>query len=119
MINAHPVVGNGLGTFWVIYPAYRRPAIFHIEGKHNTETDHAENEHLEVWMDEGIIGMGLWIWLILNIMVGVYKSLQVLTAQPTRAGPETELTQFPDEAMYMLGFTSGMLGMLIHNFSDV
>ncbi len=123
MINAHPVLGNGIGTFWVIYPAYRRPAIFHIEGKHNTETDHAENEHLEVWMDEGIIGMGLWIWLILNIVFGVYKSLQILTAQPTRAGPSTgplvDFTKFPDEAMYMLGFTSGMLGMLIHNNTDV
>ena len=32
MINAKPILGNGIGTFWVIYPAYRRPAIFHIEG---------------------------------------------------------------------------------------
>ncbi|OGR87383.1 MAG: hypothetical protein A3A86_02320, partial [Elusimicrobia bacterium RIFCSPLOWO2_01_FULL_60_11] len=119
MINARPVLGNGIGTFWVIYPAYRRPAIFHIEGKHNTETDHAENEHLEVWMDEGIVGMGLWIWLILNIVVGIYKSLKFLTSQPTRAGPILDLSKFPEEAYYMLGFTSGMLGMLIHNNTDV
>ena len=119
MVNAHPVIGNGIGNFWVIYPAYRRPAIFHIEGKHNTETDHAENEHLEVWMDEGIIGMGLWIWLIFNLVLGIYKSLKFLTSQPTRAGPITDFTKFPEEAFCMLGFTSGMLGMLIHNNTDV
>lgn len=119
MIRDNPVLGNGIGTFWVIYPAYRRPAIFHIEGKHNTETDHAENEHLEVWFDEGIVGMGLWIWLVLTIAVSVYKSLAILTAQPTRAGPAKGEQKFPEESYYMLGFVSGMLGMLIHNNTDV
>src|SRR3989338_3530825 len=119
MVESHPLAGVGVGSFKVIYPAYRRPVIFHIEGKHNTETDHAEEEHLEQWMDEGLIGMGLWIWLILNIVIGIYKSLKVLTAHPARAGPATDFTQFPDEAMHMLGFTSGMLGMLIHNITDV
>ena len=119
MIRDNPVLGNGIGSFWVIYPAYRRPAIFHIEGKHNTETDHAENEHLEVWFDEGIIGMAIWIWLILTIVVGVYKTLQALTAHPIRAGPDKTKSDFPEEAYYMLGFASGMLGMLIHNNTDV
>jgi len=119
MIRDNPVLGNGIGTFWVIYPAYRRPAIFHIEGKHNTETDHAENEHLEVWFDDGIIGMGLWVWLILTLVVGIYKALAILTTQPARAGPNKNNSEIPEEAYYMLGFTSGMLGMLLHNNSDV
>lgn len=120
MVNAKPVLGNGIGTFWVLYPAYRRPAIFHIESKHNTETDHAENEHLEVWMDEGIVGAGIWFWLIGMISYGIYRAMAVLTAsQPTRAGPSGEDDQFPEEVYYMLGFVSGFLGMLIHNFTDV
>ncbi|HOZ01961.1 MAG TPA: O-antigen ligase family protein, partial [Candidatus Syntrophosphaera sp.] len=53
MLERHPLIGNGVGGFKVIYPAFRRPIIFHIEGKHNTETDHAEQEHLEQWMDNG------------------------------------------------------------------
>ena len=118
MINANPILGNGIGSFWVIYPAYRRPAIFHIEGKHNTETDHAENEHLEVWMDEGIVGMGLWIFMIFMITFGMYQALKILTAQPTRAGPSQPF-QFPEETYYILGFLSGFLGMLIHNNTDV
>src|SRR5437879_1949268 len=48
MIRTQPLLGTGIGSFWVIYPAFRRPPIFHIEGKHNTETDHAEDEYIEV-----------------------------------------------------------------------
>src|SRR5262249_32564239 len=36
MALMHPVWGNGIGSFRIIYPAVRRPQIFHIEGKHNT-----------------------------------------------------------------------------------
>jgi len=63
--------------------------------------------------------MGLWIWLIFNIVMGIYKSLEFLTSQPTRAGPLAESSKFPEETFYMLGFISGMLGMLIHNNTDV
>lgn len=120
MINARPILGNGIGTFWVIYPAYRRPAIFHIEAKHNTETDHAENEHLEFWMDEGLVGIGLWFWMIIMISIGIYKIMASLTAsQPTRAGPQKTEQRYPEEVYYALGFVSGFLGMLIHNNTDV
>ena len=67
MIESRPLTGIGVGSFKVIYPAYRRPAIFHIEGKHNTETDHAEQEHLEQWMDNGLIGFGLYLWWVFCI----------------------------------------------------
>lgn len=118
MINAKPILGNGIGTFWVLYPAYRRPAIFHIEAKHNTETDHSENEHLEVWQDEGIVGVGIWLWMILIISIGIYRVLSVVTAQPS-TGPPGEKKKIPEEAYHMLGFFSGFLGMLIHNNTDV
>src|SRR3990167_5176946 len=118
MINAKPILGNGIGTFWVIYPAYRRPAIFHIESKHNTETDHSENEHLEVWQDEGLIGMVIWLWMILMISIGTYRVLLVVTSQPS-TGPPGEKKRMPEDAYHMLGFFSGFLGMLIHNNTDV
>ena len=30
LIESHPFVGNGVGGFKVLYPAFRRPIIFHI-----------------------------------------------------------------------------------------
>ncbi len=71
-------------------------------------------------MDEGIVGMGFWIWMILMMAIGMYKALSVLTTQPARAGPAAKQeTALPEEAFYILGIGSGFLGMLVHNNTDV
>lgn len=124
MIEQHPWLGSGIGTFKVIYPAYRRPAIFHIEGRHNTETDHAEDEYLEVWYDEGLIGFGIFIWLILSYCLMGYRALtrfSLLEApsglSPPKGAPPVAVTD--PRAYYMLGFLAALLGMLVHNMMDV
>ncbi len=112
MIESHPLAGIGVGSFKVIYPAYRRPVIFHIEGKHNTETDHAEEEHLEQVMDNGIIGGGLYFWLIIFVTVVGLRALSALTDNLKGARP-------PPVAYDILGYLTALLGMLAHNLTDV
>ncbi|OGR41385.1 MAG: hypothetical protein A2X35_10260 [Elusimicrobia bacterium GWA2_61_42] len=112
MVESRPLTGVGVGSFKVIYPAYRRPSIFHIEGKHNTETDHAEQEHLEQWMDNGLIGFGLYLWMIIFVTVVGLRALNVLTANLKGARP-------PPVAYDLLGYLTALLGMLAHNFTDV
>lgn len=118
MINTSPVVGSGIGTFYVTYPAFRRPQIFYIEGKHNTESDHPENEYLEVWYDEGTVGFGIFLWLIITFIFLSIKSLKIFSA-PTivtdRKGRQKEVSE-DIRAYYMLGLFSGWLGSLTHNF---
>ncbi|MBI4668192.1 MAG: tetratricopeptide repeat protein [Elusimicrobia bacterium] len=109
MIEAHPIAGTGIGSFKLIYSAYRRPTIFHIEGKHNTETDHAENEHFEVLFDEGIVGFGIYLWLIFMVSLLSYRALQ-------RWKSEGKVNI---RAYYLLGILSGWYGTLIHNNFDV
>jgi len=113
MIMTHPWTGTGVGSFWVIYPAFRRPPIFHIEGKHNTETDHAEDEYLEVLFDEGILGFGIFIWLIASSFVMAYRSLSQMTG-----GLKTG-ERAPPRAFELVGFLVAFQGMLAHNFFDV
>ena len=113
MIMTQPVVGTGIGSFWVIYPAFRRPPIFHIEGKHNTETDHSEDEYLEVLMDEGILGMGIFLWLIFSSCWMAYKALQQMT------GSLKQGERAPPRAYELLGVLVAFQGMLLHNFFDV
>src|SRR5947207_11613033 len=74
MAFTHPVLGNGIGSFRILYPGYRRPQIFYIEGKHNTETDHAEDEYCEVLQDEGIVGFGILIWFIVTFSVQRWRT---------------------------------------------
>jgi len=112
MINTHPMIGTGVGVFKVIYPTYRRPVIFHIEGKHNTETDHAENEHLEQIMDNGIIGAGLFYWIIVFVTYVALRAISFNTANIKEKNP-------PVIAYDILGYLTAFLGMLIHNFTDV
>ncbi|HNW44926.1 MAG TPA: tetratricopeptide repeat protein, partial [Elusimicrobiales bacterium] len=110
--ESHPLIGLGVGSFKVIYPAYRRPVIFHIEGKHNTETDHAEDEHLEQWMDNGIIGGGLYLWIIIFVTTVGLRGLSAMTDNLKGARP-------PPVAYDLLGYLTALLGMLAHNFTDV
>src|SRR5205823_9555115 len=73
MVRTNPILGNGVGTFKIIYPAHRRPQIIVLEGKSNTETDHSEDEYIETWQDEGIIGFGVFIWMITTALVCGFK----------------------------------------------
>jgi len=110
MINTHPWIGTGIGTYYVTYPAWRRPQIFFIEGRHNTETDHPEDEYLEVWYDEGFIGMGIFLWLI-----GVYLTMGI---RNMRVFSENyiEKNKVDQRAYYQLGILSALIAQLAHNF---
>lgn len=122
MIHANPIVGTGLGTFKTTYPAYRRPEIFHIEGKSNTETDHPENEFLEVWYDDGIIGFGLFIWVIVFFtymgILGLNRFARISSIHTGKKGATFGIIEDP-RAYYLLGFLTAFLAMLTHNLVDV
>ncbi len=118
MINVSPILGNGIGTFYVTYPAWRRPQIFYIEGKHNTESDHPENEYLEVWYDEGMIGIGIFLWLISTFTfsgIAALKKFSLPTMVTDKKGKIKEVSE-DIRAYIMLGLLSGFWATLTHNF---
>lgn len=122
MIREYPILGNGMGLFKIIYPSYRRPSIFHIEGKHNTETDHAENEHIEVFLDEGIVGFGIYLAFITFISFLGLKTLlrfAATTEELSKKKKVVGIIAHDPRAYYLFGFLAGFFGMLLHNFMDV
>jgi putative inorganic carbon (HCO3(-)) transporter len=107
MINTHPFLGTGIGTFYLTYPSWRRPQIFFIEEKHNTESDHPENEYLEVWYEEGIVGISIFLTFIILILVIGYKNIAFL-----RSNKSTK--ELP--ILYLqLGVTSAFAAQLVHD----
>lgn len=122
MIQTSPLLGNGVGTFKVIYPAHRRPQIIVLEGKSNTETDHAENEYLEVWQDEGIFGFGIFLWLIVTAIVCGLAQLRWFSKlrHPDGKG-RRKIFQIDNDprSFEVLGFLGAFIGALIHWFVDV
>lgn len=134
MIKKHPILGFGIGTFKIVYPAYRRPEIFHIEGKHNTETDHPENEFLEVWYDEGIVGFIIFLWVIFVFFFKGIKKIKQLhlecLSSPRNDGFKTiasggsdidkkSSNSLPKEMYYLIGILAGLFGLLVHNLMCV
>jgi O-antigen ligase len=114
LITTHPFIGSGVGAFPPLYPAVRRPAIFHIEAKHNTETDHAEDEYLEEFLDNGILGFGIFLWLVFSTLVIGFRSLgQLTTSLALKDGRP------PPRAWDLTGVLVSFCGMLGHNFFDV
>lgn len=99
----HPIIGTGVGSFKAVYPAYRRPEVIQLEGRSNTESDHPENEFIEVLYDEGIIGFGFFILLIITFLTAAVKRLQ--TVQP----------QSKFVLHGLIGFSSGLISQLFHN----
>ena len=111
MINTHPIIGTGIGTFYLTYPSYRRPQIFfiegkHNEGKHNTESVHPENEYLEVFYDEGIIGISIFLLLLLMALTIGFKNLVYFRKNNLNLSTISYL---------QLGLVSAIIAQLAHN----
>jgi len=122
MVRMEPLLGNGVGTFKVIYPAYRRPHIIVLESRSNTETDHAEDEYLEIWQDEGIIGFGIFLWMVATALVLGFKQMRWYSKlRVPDAGHKRKMLEIEgDPRSYeVLGFLGAYIGALIHWSVDV
>ncbi len=103
------LLGHGIEAFNLVYPSYRRPEIFHLEHKHNTQTDHAHNEYMEVFFDEGFVGLVIFLWFLSLIFYAAYKRL-------SRIGMGG--AKFMDE-YYLVALLAGTIGLLVHAGLDV
>lgn len=121
MIRTEPVLGNGVGTFKIIYPAYRRPQIIVLEARSNTETDHAEDEYLEIWQDEGIVGFGIFLWMVITALVLGFKQLRWYSKLFPDIDHKRKMLQIEgDPRSYeVLGYLGAYIGALIHWMFDV
>jgi tetratricopeptide (TPR) repeat protein/O-antigen ligase len=61
MIRARPIFGSGIGTFSIYFPRFRDPA---TAGKIMPNTLHAHSEYLEIAAEMGVVGLGVFLWMI-------------------------------------------------------
>ncbi|GAG72019.1 unnamed protein product, partial [marine sediment metagenome] len=69
MIKDHPLLGSGIGTYK--YNTLRYQAEFFEQGQNRSLYPHgfadkAHNEYLQLWAEMGIVGLGIFIWLIVS-----------------------------------------------------
>ena len=68
MIKDHPILGSGVGTFK--YNTLDYQAEFFSQGNNRSLYSYglafnAHNEYLEVWAELGIIGLGIFFWMLI------------------------------------------------------
>ncbi|GAG08248.1 unnamed protein product, partial [marine sediment metagenome] len=68
MIKDRPLLGSGLGTFK--YNSLRYQAVFFEQGENRSLYPYgfaskAHNEYLQFWVEMGIIGLAIFIWLMI------------------------------------------------------
>lgn len=101
LIRDNPVVGVGFGNLEVMFPKYEDAKLEQMLALSNTRVDRCHNEYLEVWSEEGSIGLGLYL-----LLLGVILWLGVST-----------LLQAPDAEWFWFGVSSfsGILALLVSN----
>ncbi len=92
-----PILGFGLGTFPEVYPAFRS---FYS----NLFVNHAHNDYLELFVDTGLLGLGLFVWMLIGIF---------------RAGFR-KATDYDDTEGRLLtaAVLIGIVGILVHSLLD-
>jgi O-antigen ligase len=97
ILEDYPLFGSGGGTFYVAYPAYRRPEI-------NGHFDHAHNDYVQFLAETGLIGAGLMALFVLAALACA------VLAQARRRDPLARGVAF--------GVTMAVIAIGIHSTVD-
>jgi len=79
IIEDHPLLGSGLGTFK--YNSLNYQAKFFNRGENRSLypygiADKVHNEYLQLWAELGIIGLGAFMWIIISFFICGVKILK-------------------------------------------
>ncbi len=100
MIKDHPLLGSGIGTYK--YNTLKYQAEFFEQGENRTLYPHgfadkAHNEYLQLWAEIGIVGLGIFIWLIISYFSCGLRILR----------------KIKDEYEYKRGIIIGLMGSIV------
>ena len=76
LIHEHPVAGVGPGQVKRLYPAYAPPEAL------RRHTSHLHNTPLQIAVERGLVGLGLWSWIFAAFFV---RAARVLRRVPATA----------------------------------
>jgi len=72
MIAVKPVAGWGLGSFAAEYPPFAPPSFAEKMKADNTFAEHPHCEYLHVAMESGVVGLGIFLWLLAVVLRQAY-----------------------------------------------
>jgi O-antigen ligase len=98
IFKKHPVIGNGLNTYFVNFKEHRNDE---WKGKKGS---YAHNCYLQMACDIGVLGLGAFLWLMYSYFLSVVKALKKIK------------DQFFNSVLW--GISIGVFAFLVHSFFD-
>jgi Tfp pilus assembly protein PilF/O-antigen ligase len=122
LVGQKPFFGHGIGTFKNNYPLIKKAESWAYNVTCFEHVSNVYNEHLEILHDEGIVGLGIWIWLLTVFLILVYRGIRAYGREGT-AGVQKESAQepfwlraySPTPRVLLIGLVSGIVALLAGN----
>lgn len=70
MWTTHPWFGTGSGTFHLYFPHFASDALKSIWPQGQCIVNDAHNEYLQILAETGVLGLGVFLWLVASFFVG-------------------------------------------------
>lgn len=68
LFAAHPIIGAGLGGYWIAITAYH-------DASGTLTPQEAHNDYLELLASGGVVGFGIGVWFVLTVLLSIRKNL--------------------------------------------
>jgi len=98
----HPWLGTGPGTFHIYFPSYASAELLAIWPQQQQIVNDAHNEFLQILVETGLVGFGLYLFWLVVFFSGLKK-----------------FSVSHSEKYLLRGLTAAVIGLLIQNFFSV
>jgi tetratricopeptide (TPR) repeat protein len=111
LIKQKPLVGHGIGTFQVNYPRVKRVEAWAYDAVCFQYVRNVYNELLEIWHDEGIVGLLLFMTLLWMVVSKGFATLSRHGAQQHHSTAPALL----GKAEFIIAALSAIAGLVVSN----
>jgi tetratricopeptide (TPR) repeat protein/O-antigen ligase len=122
LIGKKPLLGHGLGTFYITYPLVKPRESWAFNEVCFQHVSNVYNEHLEILHDEGIIGFAFWAWFLAAVFAGGAAALRRLSGRrplpedaPYENGRFPASLYCPPAPVFLAGLLAGLFALLVNN----
>ena len=98
IIKTSPIIGTGIGTLFIVFPAVRHPAD-HSSG------NYLHNDYLQFWLETGFIGLCLIMFIMVVISTLFFRVLKYKNL-------------LLHDRLEIIGLISGLFAVAIHTLID-
>lgn len=106
---SQPFFGKGLGTYTIYFPDYASEKLKQIWPQRQFIVNDAHNEYLQILAETGIVGLGLFVWILVSFFLVGLRKIRF---------PTDTVDNYHDK-IWTIGILLSSLILLIQNFFSV